>query len=201
LIDYAADLRAPTPTAAAELATPVRSQLIFTLRHMQERMHQFSVKMLRLEWIKVKGLARGLPQPQHLLETSMQRLDDRFERLTRGINHFVTLAQHQLKSLQPKHPTASINMHIQIFNNLKGRFLRASRALIDSKKQEMGYLIGRLDQSSYSKILEKGFAWTSVNKTVISKAADFPMETTIVTVHYADGDVAIIPKEINKSMK
>ncbi|MDP3371598.1 MAG: exodeoxyribonuclease VII large subunit [Candidatus Paracaedibacteraceae bacterium] len=201
LIDYAADLRAPTPTAAAELATPVRSQLIFTIRHMQERMHQFSIKMLRLEWIKVKGLARGLPQPQHLLETSMQRLDDRFERLTRGINHFLTLATHCVQSQQPKHPTASINMHMQNFNHLSERFLRASRAFVDSKTQEIMYLTGRLDQSSYSKILEKGFAWTSVNNTVVSKAADFPMETTTVTLHYADGNINIMPKEISKSLK
>lgn len=200
LIDYAADLRAPTPTAAAELATPVRSQLIFTLRHTQERMHQFSIKMLRLEWIKIKGLARGLPQPQHLLETSMQRLDDRFERLARGISHFLTLATHRVQNQQPKHPTASLIMHMQSFNHLNERFSRASRAFVDSKTQEINYITGRLDQSSYSKILEKGFAWTFVNNTVVSKASDFPLDATTVTLHYTDGNIIIVPQEVKKSI-
>lgn len=196
LIDYASDVRAPTPTAAAELATPVRSQLIFTLRHTQERMHQVMIKMLRLEWIKIKGLARGLPHPKHILETSMQRLDERFERLIRSINNYITIAKHRVQSQQCKHPAASLSMHMQNFVNINLRFSRSIQGMLDAKMLESKYLIGRLEQASYSKILEKGFAWTSVNDLVITKAVDFPLDANAVTLHYADGNIIIVPSEI-----
>jgi exodeoxyribonuclease VII large subunit len=198
LIDFAADVRAPTPTAAAELATPVRSQLLFALQHMQERLHQLTLKMLRLEWIKVKGLARGLPQPHYLLESAMQRLDDRSDRLVRAMNHYLTLMAHRVQNQVLKHPAASIDMHKQNFAYISDRFLRATQTFVTAKQQELAYLTGRLEQSSYSKILEKGFSWTSINNLVVTKAADFPIDATAVTLHFVDGNVVITPKEIVK---
>ena len=198
LIDYAADVRAPTPTAAAELATPVRSQLLFALQHMQERLHQLTLRMLRLEWTKVKGLARGLPQPHHILESAMQRLDDRSDRLARSMQHYLTVTTHRMQSQVLKHPAASLEMHLQNFAHVTDRFSRAARSVITLKGQELSYLTGRLEQASYSKILEKGFSWTSVNNSVVTKAADFPLDATSVTLHFVDGSVVVTPKNIER---
>ncbi|MES2608360.1 MAG: exodeoxyribonuclease VII large subunit [Pseudomonadota bacterium] len=200
LIDYAADVRAPTPTAAAELATPVRSQLLFALQHMQERMHQLTMRMLRTEWTNVKGLARGLPQPHHILESAMQRLDDRSDRLSRAMKHYLTLLTHRVQSQVLKHPATSLEMHLQCFGHLSERFFRATRSVMASKEQEFSYLTGRLEQSSYSKILEKGFVWTSVNDHVVTKAANFPLNAESVTLHFVDGAVVITPKKTTRSL-
>lgn len=196
LIDYAADVRAPTPTAAAELATPVRSQLLFALQHTKERMHQLTLRMLRMEWMKIKGLARGLPQPHYILESAMQRLDDRSDRLTRAITHYLTLKAHRVKNQIIKHPASSLDIHLQHFSHISDRFSRAARSYITLKNQQVSYLTGRLEQSSYSKILEKGFSWTSINNKVVNKAADFPLNAETVTLHFTDGAVVIVPKEI-----
>ena len=198
LIDYASDMRAPTPTAAAELATPVRSQLLFSLQHMQERMHQLTIRLLRLEWIKVKGLVRGLPQPHHLIESSMQRLDDRAERLTRATYHSFTLLNHRFKMLVPKHPMETLRIHQQHFDHLTNRFTRVAKAFLVASDQTFTYVGKRLDQASYSKILEKGFVWTSINNHVVTTAANFPQMPEIVTLHFVDGTVDIMPKEISK---
>ncbi len=196
LIDYVADVRAPTPTAAAELATPVRSQLIFSLKHSQERLHQLTLKMLRLEWIKTTGLARGLPQPSSLLESAMQRLDDRFERLSRSIFHFLTVKHHQQQKLVLKHPAATLSLYQQNVVHMTDRFVRATQSFIALNDQKFFYLSGRLEQSSYSKILEKGFSWTSVNNTVITKATSFPLDAASVTLHFSDGNIVVTPKNI-----
>ncbi|MES2252209.1 MAG: exodeoxyribonuclease VII large subunit [Pseudomonadota bacterium] len=201
LIDYAADVRAPTPTAAAELATPVRAQLLFTLQHMQERLHQLTLRMLRLEWTKVKGLARGLPQPHYLLESAMQRLDDRSDRLARAMNHYLTLTMHRVQKQVLKHPAASLEMHLQRFAHINERFSRSARSVIALKTQELSYLTGRLEQSSYSKILEKGFSWAAVNKSVIARAADFPLDATSIQLHFIDGSVLITPNTISKQIR
>jgi exodeoxyribonuclease VII large subunit len=81
LIDFASDLRAPTPTAAAEMATPVRSELLAQVLDDARRLVAASRRLIDERRVRVDGLGRGLGDPQRLLETATQRLDDRGERL------------------------------------------------------------------------------------------------------------------------
>ncbi len=81
LIDYAADRRAPTPTAAAEMAVPVRSELLARVLDGSARLEGATGRFLDHRRDRVAGLARGLPDPVSLIETAAQRLDDRSERL------------------------------------------------------------------------------------------------------------------------
>jgi exodeoxyribonuclease VII large subunit len=92
LIDFAADVRAPTPTAAAELAVPVRLELMARLRQLDERLLHGIERDLRGRAQHITGLARGLPEPRALLDQALQRLDDRAERLPRSAsNHLERL--------------------------------------------------------------------------------------------------------------
>jgi len=81
LIDLAADLRAPTPTAAAEVAVPVRADLTAQLLDIERRLYGAGVRLLSERRTQVQSLARGLGDPRSLLDTAEQRLDDRAERL------------------------------------------------------------------------------------------------------------------------
>jgi exodeoxyribonuclease VII large subunit len=87
LIDYASDRRAPTPTAAAEMAVPVRADLIARVLDAERRL----VTGLERGWedrrVRLGGLARGLPQPDRLLEEAQQRLDGESDRLALSIRH------------------------------------------------------------------------------------------------------------------
>ena len=81
LIDHAADRRAPTPTAAAEMAVPVRTDLLAQVLDDSRRMVSGLGRLLEEQRIRVEGLARGLPDPVALLRSNEQRLDDLSERL------------------------------------------------------------------------------------------------------------------------
>jgi exodeoxyribonuclease VII large subunit len=81
LIDFASDLRAPTPTAAAERAVPVRADLLTRLAETGGRLAAGTQRGLEDRRLRLSGLARGLGDPAQLLGAAGQRLDDRAERL------------------------------------------------------------------------------------------------------------------------
>ena len=89
LIDHAADRRAPTPTAAAELAVPVRIELAHRLAQLDHRMFHGMQREIDQLAQRLVGLARGLPDPLALLGHAAQRLDDLAERLPHAVRRRV----------------------------------------------------------------------------------------------------------------
>ena len=81
LLDFASDRRAPTPTAAAEMAVPVRAEILADVMDYARRMVAAGGRQIEERRVRVEGLARGLPDPRRILEEKTQRLDDRAERL------------------------------------------------------------------------------------------------------------------------
>ena len=96
LADFAADVRAPTPTAAAEIAVPVRGELIAGLADLHARKQRAVVRLLNLSRERLEQRARRLPAPQALLEGQAQRLDDLGDRLRRALVHRTGLAATML---------------------------------------------------------------------------------------------------------
>jgi len=84
LIDFASDRRAPTPTAAAEMAVPVRADILAEVMDDGRRLVSSMARMLEDRRIRLEGLARGLPDAPGLIEPMAQRLDDLAERLPNG---------------------------------------------------------------------------------------------------------------------
>ncbi|MCA2013948.1 exodeoxyribonuclease VII large subunit [Cereibacter sphaeroides] len=94
LIDHAADLRAPTPTAAAEHAVPVRADLLAHVANLGARLHRAGTGAAQLRALRLRDLSRALPRPEALLATPVQRLDrvsDRFAGSLRALAQRKTL--------------------------------------------------------------------------------------------------------------
>ncbi|XUU61449.1 exodeoxyribonuclease VII large subunit [Erythrobacter sp. HA6-11] len=85
LADYAADQRAPTPTAAAEMAVPVRADLNATLGDLANRQRRAVYRPVELGRERLEARVRRMPKPEQLLQSQTQRLDDLSERLRRGL--------------------------------------------------------------------------------------------------------------------
>jgi exodeoxyribonuclease VII large subunit len=96
LIDHASDHRAPTPTAAAEIAVPVRLDLVAELGGKSSRLSAGLARLFVERRLHLGGLARGLPDPQDLIGAAAQRLDDRAERLRLAADGNLRAARHRL---------------------------------------------------------------------------------------------------------
>ncbi len=101
LIDHAADRRAPTPTAAAEMAVPVRSELAAVLAGLEERRRRALARALDSRGQRLRDLSRALPRPEALLGERQQRLDSLSLRLPGALGALVrqkALALHKGKA-------------------------------------------------------------------------------------------------------
>ncbi|MBB3859917.1 exodeoxyribonuclease VII large subunit [Novosphingobium hassiacum] len=92
LCDFAADWRAPTPTAAAELAVPVQAELAAFVADLNARQRRALARQLAQAKERLEARSQRLPQPQALLQGQAQRVDDLAERLRRALLHRTEIA-------------------------------------------------------------------------------------------------------------
>ncbi len=96
LCDFAADRRAPTPTAAAEMAVPVRAELLAGVGAIGQRIGQAARRDVARSGERFGHVARRLPTPDTLLGAQRQKLDDLSERLPRGLSRRLAEARGDL---------------------------------------------------------------------------------------------------------
>jgi exodeoxyribonuclease VII large subunit len=95
LIDFVSDRRAPTPTGAAEMATPVLAELRASLTDLERRLDRAGARLLEDRRVRLRSVARGLPaRPEELVAVPQQRLDHVASRLLAGL-HRNTEAHHR----------------------------------------------------------------------------------------------------------
>jgi exodeoxyribonuclease VII large subunit len=99
LCDFAADLRAPTPTAAAEIAVPVRAELLAHVRELGLRSERLASRYHERAGERLEAVARHLPRPAALLDPQRQRLDDIGDRLPRALGRRLAIAGGDLAKI------------------------------------------------------------------------------------------------------
>jgi len=104
LIDFASDRRAPTPTAAAELAVPARADLVADLEHKAARLIGGLNRVAQDGRLRLSRAERGLPDLPALLGTARQRLDDRAERLVLALPNLVDRRRTALVAVERRLP-------------------------------------------------------------------------------------------------
>ena len=129
LIDHAADRRAPTPTAAAEIAVPVRADLLAALAAFQARLLRAGDQSVRLRRQRLGDLARALPRPETLLATAAQSFDRWADRLPGSLQALVAAKRHALgTAAAPLRPAALEAQVARGRERLDARTARLARA-------------------------------------------------------------------------
>jgi len=125
LIDFAADRRAPTPTAAAEMAVPVRAELVVQVDSLWRRSFSAWRRGLEARRTELRSAGRALPSGDALLAVPRQKLDGLCDRLPRALR-------------------ANAQLHHTQFNRVAGRLtVQALRVRIDRETQHLAAVIAR----------------------------------------------------------
>lgn len=173
LIDYAADRRAPTPTAAAEMAVPVLSDLLYTIGNQQQRLLNFVGNRLKHERNDLRHLQTRLGDPIQIINTQLQKLD-----------YLALQAQQSLKNM------ARIGDKLEA---LVQRLQPAIQRYTERTAQNLKHSGALLESFSFKKTLERGFAVvTNENDQVITTAADAKQQNKLKLV-FADGMAKATP--------
>ena len=164
IADFAADLRAPTPSAAAELVVPVKTELIRKLKEISEDLRYRMANIVDRRRINLDDLTQRLVDPQKQITDWRLRIDDYTARLMRHIQfqqerHKERLVwlNDKLRAHSPTHQAQNLKI---IVEQNKYKLLKTYSKIIDFKVAKLNELSARLDALSPVAILKRGYSIT-----------------------------------------
>ena len=175
LADHAADRRAPTPTAAAEIAVPVLRELAATLDEFGLRQRKCALRPMQLGRERLEARLLRMPRPESIVALKAQALDDVAERLRRGLADRVTRARELLQ--HDRH--------------------RLSRALLQTNARRAGERLAALDRLRRSldprAPLTRGYALVSAAGHPVVASRAVAAAQSALTLEFADGTLEVGP--------
>ncbi len=217
LIDYVSDRRAPTPTAAAELAVPVRLDLLAWTAEQGARLSKSVGQSVQMRRQRLVDLSRAMPRPDTLLESPRQRLDiasaDLPKALISGVKSRKVTLSERSAGLRPAALARVLEKKSGHLDKWASRLTpRPIGQDIQRKRGDLGALAVRLDAAqrsrlerqaqlltangrqleilSYKATLERGYAVVRSGAGVITRKADAE-QAAALSIEFADGVVDI----------
>lgn len=193
IIDYVADFRAPTPTAAAERAVPVRADLLITVTQHSLRVATSLRRRIGSERHRFAGLARGLPRKGHILDLPRQRFDSASARLKRALIANARVHRNWLER-------AGSRLRPQVVARLalsgRDRLIRLDRSqarsvatLLDRSRAKLDGQAKLLGTLGYHNVLARGFALVrGADGAMLRRAAEVKPGAAL-DIEFADGHV------------
>jgi exodeoxyribonuclease VII large subunit len=193
LIDYVSDLRAPTPTAAIELATPVLSEIKLQLLKNSDKMRISIMRIAKEFTSRIVIAAKCLSSSQFAIVAIIQKFDDEVSRLLTAITNFFQRERLKLQSNRMVSLENYILLKRQRCTAASSTVRRLSRIYLARYLDKFESLSSRLEQASFKKILEKGFCFITNHdgKTVGTKEQFMKTAERRRLIHFQDGSVEI----------
>ncbi len=191
LTDYAADKRAPTPTAAAEMAVPVRADLQAFLQDLDARRLRALQKTRDLRAQRLRDLSRALPKPDALLAMPVQRLDLAASKLSGALQKRTSKAREQFNqyssTLSPRLFAGLIQSKSQSLNHMALRLQPAIKRRVETSQNALKTQSRLLQALSYNKILERGFAMITDEQGKVLKSAEDLRKSKQIIINQKSG--------------
>tara|TARA_Y100001970_G_scaffold284031_1_gene400558 strand:+ start:1547 stop:2899 length:1353 start_codon:yes stop_codon:yes gene_type:complete len=192
LIDLVADLRAPTPTAAAEMAVPVRNNLIISVEDSYERIKNYINNRIEFEERSLVLLDKAIPK----IEVFLKSYNLRYKKVSSILNiSLVSMIKHYQDIFLRKTVSFKAKMLTKNYNFIKDDFLEVSKSLInsivniiDKKTNSLQLQSGLLDVLSHNSVLKRGFAIVKDKKSKIITSSKKIKEDDELMINFYKND-------------
>ena len=207
LTDFAADLRAPTPSVAAEVATPDAGELLRSLQGAQHSLNHQMARGIEDRMTLVQQLQRRLVSPARRLEQWMQRADTHEQQLRRNVAKRLQLVQSQLDGLRARllaqSPSRRFDTQRVRLRDLQLRLARASQAVQNERQNRFGAAWRALNAMNPLGTLERGYAIVTQGPTNHAQPWGAPLNSASdanvggeLLAHLNDGIIACTINEV-----
>ena len=206
IADFVADMRAPTPTGAAELAVPHIQELLERVMNCESRLLRAMREKVVLQQERYQRLVKSYAfrYPRKLYEQKLEQVDKLTESLTRGTEKLYSAkydAMLQLRRrLERSHPEELKKISLMRYQRATRALNRAITAVVSEKRKEFNGIISTLEALSPLKIMDRGYslAYTEDGQ-LIKKIAQVKPERKIY-VKLSDGSIKCVVTDIEESV-
>ena len=198
IIDYVSDLRASTPTAAAELVVPVKLELINIISSLKQRMIYGMDNVFKENLTNLNNLISYLKTPQQIIKSFKEHLNFMSTGLKRNLQNNVQIISRDFSAL-----TNSLKLPYDLINFNKSKLKSLSKSLHSllrrdfvSFSEKYNYYIKLIETNSIQSNLKKGYSILYKNKKIINKSKDIKENDTL-SATLMDSTIEIEIKKIN----
>ncbi|HVY19345.1 MAG TPA: exodeoxyribonuclease VII large subunit [Bauldia sp.] len=204
LIDLAADKRAPTPTAAAEMAVPVRSELVAAVDGFSARLSAGALRQVEAARRELRAAARALPKPEDLLAEARRRADDVAGRIGMALIANARAHRAAFERAAGRLSLAGVMRMVatcgERLAGVGGRVQAAFARRVERLGAKLAAAEKLLEVVSYRSVLARGFALVSVDGEPVRSAAAVPRGKRL-DIEFGDGHVAAVSNGLTQPPK
>ncbi|WP_040208453.1 exodeoxyribonuclease VII large subunit [Neobacillus jeddahensis] len=207
IADFVADLRAPTPTGAAELAVPHIDELVERIFQRQTRMLRAMNGKFQFERERLNRVQRSYAfrYPHRLYEQKIEQLDKLTELLVRGTSRLSTLKKNQhdtlFKRLQRNHPNEAVMEAKKRLERTQKDMNRFMQQILGKKQTEFDRILSTLQALSPLKIMERGYSLAYSKDNRLVKSVHHVVVNEKVQIQLTDGSLICNVNSIKESEK
>ena len=202
LTDYAADLRAPTPSAAAELAVPLKSDYQYRISEAQNRLTLATRQKFEGLSERLKMIEKGMRSPAWVIQSHSMRVDELRARLNQAVQKQLLTLNHRLErsrqELKHQAPTAKLERANERRQAAMKRLQVAMRQRLTQAEADVRRLAGKLDSLSPLSILERGYALVKDEEDRLIDSVEKMRQGQQIKIRLQDGEVAGKVEGINR---
>lgn len=205
IADYVADVRAPTPSAAAEIVTAEKTQLLEKLGVLRKQTEQILRQIIRQQRARLEQMIKHplMKHPRSILELRMQKLDDFKEQIEEAILRNIHLRKEKLRMKKQHFIALSPSIKIMQYKKTLAERMRALERkmgdLLKESRKQLSHLLELLEAVHPKKVMDKGYSilFSEKGESVINSVKQIEKGQK-ARLFLSDGELLITIDKINK---